>query len=163
MLHQQAGATDGRSRTGTIGGFGLWATVPPPAGSPSGLPDCPQALWPRTTPCRASLGSRPRWHTETDGLPGGRSVTSTGATGSSMTSHRCTHPPCQVSPAPVGTDRHGMLHPPGRSHALAGEAMAARLSGLLFLRRLPAGVRLITRHPRRPSHKLGGMPMPNPV
>ena len=37
----------------------------------------------------------------------------------------------QVSPA-VGTDRYGMLHPPGRSHALAGEAMAARLLGSFF-------------------------------
>ena len=40
--------------------------------------------------------------------------------------------------------------------------MAARLSGLLFLRRLPAGVRLITRHPRRPAPVGTGFQNPNP-
>ena len=38
----------------------------------------------------------------------------------------------------------------------------ARLSGLLFLRRLPAGVRLITRHPRRPASVGTGFQNPNP-
>ena len=54
----------------------------------------PQACWPRTTPCRASLGSRRRWHTAQMRATRACSVTSTGATGSSMTSRvRCTHPP----------------------------------------------------------------------
>ena len=105
----------------------LWATV---QGHHQATRLTPRP-WPRTTPCRASLGSR-RLAYRTDAGYQGVPVTSTGATGSSMTSQFAV--PTPLSPA-VGTDRHGMLHPPGRSHA--PEAMAARLSGLLFLRRLP--------------------------
>ena len=53
----------------------------------------------------------------------------------------------QVGPA-VGTEFHGMLHPPGRSHALTGEAVTPWFSGFLFLWGLLAGGRLIPRHPK---------------
>ncbi len=55
-----------------------------------------------------------------------------------------------------------MLHSSGRSHALTGEAVAPGLSGLLFLRRLPAGGELIARHPRRPTAIQAGFQGPNP-
>lgn len=83
----------------------------------------PMRCWPRTTPCRASWGTRRRSMLDRCGPPGHAPVTSTGSTGSSMTSRvRCTHPPFQVGPA-VGTALQGHAPPArwapcayGRSH-----------------------------------------------
>ena len=111
----------------------------------------PQALLARNHPRRASLGSRRRSHAgqmrATQDMLGHfyRNRRQLNDFSSSM------YPAAvQVGPA-VGTEFHGMLHPPGRSHAFTGEAVAPGLSGLLFLRWLLAGGGLIARHPRRPT------------
>ena len=77
----------------------------------------PALLAYRTNPCyKEMLGDLHRNHWDLNDFPGPL------------------HPSAvQVGPA-VGTDFHGMLHPPGRSHTLTGEAVAPWLSGLLFLR-----------------------------
>ena len=77
------------------------------------------------------------------------SVACTGTTGNSMTSRvRWTQPPVRWRPA-IGTVLHHVLHPMGRCHARAGEAVASLLSGLLLRWRLAARTGLEAGHSGR--------------
>ena len=81
------------------------------------------------------------------------SVTCTGnsmtCTGNSMTSRvRWVQPPDRWVAA-IGTALHHVLHPMGRCHARAGEAVASLLSGLLLRWGLAARFRLEAGHSGR--------------
>ena len=92
------------------------------------------------------------------------SVTCTGTTGNSMTSRvRWTQPPDRWVAA-IGTALLHVLHPMGRCHARAGEAVASLLAGLLLRWRLATRFRLEAGHSRRavrlrPAFQFGNPPL----
>ena len=77
------------------------------------------------------------------------SVTCAGITGNSMTSRvRWTQPPDRWGAA-IGTALHHVLHPMGRCHARAGEAVASPRSGPLLRWGLPGRTGLEAGHSGR--------------